>query len=112
MSILVELCDKEFWLSVTTKDLYYWIVVLNKVDQLFEDTIKKIQNLGNGTFQVANQEEFNKAKAEAYDRLKILLCFSANLMKDCNSRSIYSSTDVSLIYWLIILESLRYYERS
>ena len=34
LKLLHELCDKSIWLSVTTKDLYYWIEILNKVDEI------------------------------------------------------------------------------
>lgn len=48
MNIVKELCDKSFWLSVTTRDLYYWIEVLNKVDTLLADTIESIIKINNG----------------------------------------------------------------
>jgi len=95
MAILKELGDKSFWLSVTTKDLYYWIEVLNKVDSLFGDTIDEIKKMGKNQPNNVTLEDSAKTYKNEMDRLSILLNFTVNLLRECNSRSIYNSSDVS-----------------
>ena len=95
MAILKELGDKSFWLSVTTKDLYYWIEVLNKVDSLFGDTIDEIKKMGKNQPNNVTLEDSTKTYKNEMDRLSILLNFTVNLLRECNSRSIYNSSDVS-----------------
>lgn len=96
LEVLTELGDKTFWVSVTTKDLYYWINVLNKVDALFEGLIGTIQKLADHKQDPGTDQE--KLYRDCCQKLGILLSFSTNLLRECNSRSIYCSVDVSI--WL------------
>ena len=43
MELIKELGEKGIWLSITTRDLYYWAKVLNKIDELMNDAIKEMQ---------------------------------------------------------------------
>jgi len=95
LKVLKELCDKTFWLSITTKDLYYWIKVLDKVDVFFAGCLSQIVGLNTATVRSESQEHYEQLMQEQYDILKILLQFTTNLLRESGSRSIYSSVDVS-----------------
>lgn len=96
MEIIQELCDKTIWLSVTSKDLYYWIEVLNKVDIIMEKTIEEVKQISNGTQRFESESEFDQIYRRKCDKLCTLLTFSANLLRESSSRSIYNSVDVSI----------------
>lgn len=98
MKVVKELCEKSFWLSVTTRDLYYWIEVLNKVDSILETTIEDIRKLSNGTERCTDQQEFENKYSQKCEKLTTLLIFSTNLLRESSSRSIYNSVDVSIQY--------------
>ena len=96
MKVIKELCDKSFWLSVTTRDLYYWIDILNKVDSIFEKLIEGIQKLANGTERCESQQQLDQLYQEKCTGLCTLLTFTTNLLRESSSRSIYNSVDVSI----------------
>jgi hypothetical protein len=92
LEIIRQLKDKSFWLSVTTRDLYYWINVLNKVDTLLESTLTQIKDLTSGKNRVPVEEFEEKMKAKLQD-LEDMLTFTINLLREAGSRSIYNSVD-------------------
>ena len=96
MEIIQELCEKSIWLSVTSKDLYYWIEVLNKVDLIMEKTIEEVKEISSGTQRFESESEFEQVYKGKCERLSTLLTFSANLLRESSSRSIYNSVDVSI----------------
>jgi hypothetical protein len=95
MEILQILEDKAIWLSVTTRDLYYWINVLDKVDILMKNSVEELNKLNEGKERVENQLDYETKAKVHIENLKTLLNFSANLLRDSTSRSIYNSADVS-----------------
>ena len=95
MEIIRQLKDKAFWLSVTTRDLYYWINVLNKVDSLLEKTVTEVKELTSGKNRVTEEEFEKKMQAKMQD-LADMLSFTINLLREAGSRSIYNSVDVSI----------------
>jgi len=94
LEIIKELCDKSIWLAVTTRDLYYWIDVLNKVDSIMANIIRDIRELADGT-QRCSQEDYKQMHKEKCTMLKTLLTFTNNLLRESSSRTIYNSVDVS-----------------
>ena len=79
-----------------TRYIYYWINVLNKVDSIMESTLKLLNELSSGTIKADSEQHFELLYEEQCQKLRDLVSFWINLLKESNSRSIYNSVDVSL----------------
>ena len=69
--------------------------MINKVDTLFEESLAQIKKIGAKELTFENQEQCDKTYSGLMEKLSTLLAFTSNLLRECNSRSIYNSTDVS-----------------
>jgi hypothetical protein len=104
MELIKELGEKGIWLSITTRDLYYWAKVLNKIDELMNDAIKEMQEDAKNR---RTDDAFMEIEPKYYENIKIMLTFTNHLLKDSSSRTIYSSVDVSLMLISLIYRELR-----
>ena len=67
-------------------DLYHWIPLLNRFDEIFKDQISKYE---------LDQDTFKFQEISAEDKELVIAClrFTTLLLEHCANRSIYSSTD-------------------
>ena len=87
--LLNELSDQNVWRTFKTVDLYYWIEVLDKVDEHLAAL------LGDMKLLLTSEEPNSTAKEEGiHISLKTLLLFTRNLLQNGNSRNIYNSVEV------------------
>lgn len=78
-------------------DLYHWIPLLNRFDQIFNDQISKYE---------LDQDTFKLQELSFEDKELVVAClkFTTLLLEHCANRSIYSSTDrmYRLIYMPVV----------